>query len=208
MSINFLIACGSLICHSRRDTQSSKYFPIPLLRYRTMRQSLEHHLKSVCRLLLVLFVITDNSIYTHASPLMKPKQLANQKKQVVVVPSSFSSDHLNSISLSRGGESIMSVQDKAIVGAGSLLIMDTIVRKAFRANKIGFPAQLGGCIILFVTMVLSEAIFPGIGDSVFHSLTPGAALLTKWLPVFFVPGLAMLPLAPSIGTTRDVSPFF
>ena len=35
-------------------------------------------------------------------------------------------------------------------------------------------------------------------------LQPGANLLTKWLPVMFVPGLAMLPLAPSIGSAVDI----
>lgn len=97
----------------------------------------------------------------------------------------------------------MSVQDKAVAGAGAFFVFDTIVRKAFRANKINFPAQLGGCIILFAFLLLSEIFTPGVGDGLFHALAPGAALLTKWLPVFFVPGLAMLPLAPSIGTAID-----
>jgi len=97
----------------------------------------------------------------------------------------------------------MSVQDKAVAGAGAFFVFDTIVRKAFRANKINFPAQLGGCIILFSFLLLSEIVSPGVGDGLFHALAPGAALLTKWLPVFFVPGLAMLPLAPSIGTAID-----
>lgn len=103
---------------------------------------------------------------------------------------------------SRGGD--MSVQDKAVSGAATFLLMDTVVRKSFRANKIAIPPQLGGCIILFATMLLSETILPGMGDRIFKALAPGAALLTKWLPVFFVPGLAMLPLAPSIGNTLDV----
>lgn len=97
----------------------------------------------------------------------------------------------------------MSVQDKAIAGASALFVFDTIVRKTFRAQGIDFPAQLGGCIILFGFMLISEMVAPGVGDGLFKALSPGAALLTKWLPVFFVPGLAMLPLAPSIGTALD-----
>jgi hypothetical protein len=172
-----------------------------------MGQSLHNHSLSVYRLFLAFLFFADITMYAQANPAWKPQQITNPKRKAVMAPSSFSNVPINQISLSRGGESGMSVQDKAIVGAGALFIMDTVVRKAFRANKISFPAQLGGCILLFVTMVLSEAIFPGMGDCIFHALTPGAALLTKWLPVFFVPGLAMLPLAPSIGTTRDVSSF-
>lgn len=98
----------------------------------------------------------------------------------------------------------MSIQDKAVAGAGAFLVMDTVVRKAFRANKIAIPPQLGGCIILFSVMIFLEIIVPGMGEGIFKALAPGAAFLTKWLPVFFVPGLAMLPLAPSIGTAVDV----
>jgi len=48
-------------------------------------------------------------------------------------------------------------------------------------------------------------IFPNLfGDAVFEYLTPGANLLAKWLPVFFVPGLAMLPLAPSMGSPVEI----
>jgi hypothetical protein len=36
-------------------------------------------------------------------------------------------------------------------------------------------------------------------------LTPGAGWLAKFLPVFFVPGLAMLPVAPSVGSFVEVS---
>lgn len=103
----------------------------------------------------------------------------------------------------RGGE--MSTQDKAVAGATAFLIMDTVVRKTFRAKNVGFPAQLGGCIMLLSFLLISELVVPGVGDGVFNALSPGAALLTKWLPVFFVPGLAMLPLAPSIGSAVDVS---
>ena len=102
----------------------------------------------------------------------------------------------------RGGQVL--IQDKAIVGAGAFLVMDTIVRKAFRASNIAIPPQLGGCIMLFSLMIILEIIMPGLGDGIFNALAPGAALLTKWLPVFFVPGLAMLPLAPSIGSAVDV----
>lgn len=103
----------------------------------------------------------------------------------------------------RGGGAEMSVQDKAIAGSAAFLVFDTVFRKMFNKYEIKFPAQLGGCIFLFIFLLASELVVPGLGDTVFKALTPGANLLTKWLPVFFVPGLAMLPLAPSIGTALD-----
>lgn len=64
--------------------------------------------------------------------------------------------------------------------------------------------MLGGCMGLFAFLILAQLINPGLGDNIFNSLNPGAKLLTKWLPVFFVPGLAMLPLAPSMGGGIEV----
>ena len=86
----------------------------------------------------------------------------------------------------------------------AFLVLDHLFRKAFLANGISFPSQLGGCCILFVVMVLAEIVKPGTGDAIFSFLTPGASLLAKWLPVFFVPGLAMLPNAPSMGSPLEV----
>jgi len=92
----------------------------------------------------------------------------------------------------------------AVTGTIVLTLIERIVNKFFVRAGIKFPAQLGGCGILLAFLVLSETVVPGVGDSIFEYLTPGTALLTKWLPVFFVPGLAMLPLAPSVGSGLEI----
>lgn len=91
-----------------------------------------------------------------------------------------------------------------LVGATFFTLLQVALNKVFRANNIAFPAMLGCTILVFTVLVLAEAIVPGVGDNAFDLLGPGAGLLTKWLPVMFVPGLAMLPLAPSIGSVADV----
>mmetsp|Transcript_51017 Transcript_51017/g.143390 ORF Transcript_51017/g.143390 Transcript_51017/m.143390 type:complete len:427 (-) Transcript_51017:190-1470(-) len=75
------------------------------------------------------------------------------------------------------------------------------------AQSIKFPAQLAGCIGLFFTMILADVLRPGMGESIYSSLLPGTNLLAKWFPVLFVPGLVMLPLAPSIGNGMEVFKF-
>lgn len=132
-----------------------------------------------------------------------PRGLASTGIAATHIPENDASLLEPALMEARGGE--MSTQDKAVAGATAFLILDTVVRKTFRAKNVGFPAQLGGCIMLLSFLLISELVVPGVGDSVFNALSPGAALLTKWLPVFFVPGLAMLPLAPSIGSAVDVS---
>ncbi len=99
----------------------------------------------------------------------------------------------------------MTINGNEVKGAMIFTLLDYMFRKAFVKYGINFPSQLGGCCILFVAMLLAEAIRPGLGDSVFNTLTPGANILAKWLPVFFVPGLVMLPLAPSMGSPLEVS---
>ena len=101
----------------------------------------------------------------------------------------------------RGGASDSSSE---IVSAAAIFAIDYAVRKVFQANDITFPSPLGGCIILFVFLVAAELVKGGLGNDVFSFLSPGSALLAKWLPVFFVPGLAMLPRAPSLGSGLDV----
>jgi hypothetical protein len=92
----------------------------------------------------------------------------------------------------------------AIAGAVAMAMVERVVKKVFVANNISFPAQLAGCIVLFFGLLLADAIVPGSGNAVYQALGPGTTLLTKWLPVFFVPGLAMLPLAPSVGSGMEV----
>lgn len=101
----------------------------------------------------------------------------------------------------RGGAS---ENQKALAGALYFIVLDVIFRKIFAANDIAFPSQLGGCLILFALLVLADIVRPGVGESAFQMLNPGANLLAKWLPVFFVPGLALLPLAPSIGSSMEI----
>lgn len=103
---------------------------------------------------------------------------------------------LQHVVAARGGAD--STANDAIGGVLGFFVIDTAVRKLFEAYDISFPSQLGGCLILFVAMVLGELVIPGVGDKVFSLLNPGSLLLAKWLPVFFVPGLAMLPLAVSM----------
>ena len=101
----------------------------------------------------------------------------------------------------RGGDNS---QKDALTGVAMMTLIERATNKFLNAKGINFPSQLGGCIALLIFMLVGEIVIPGLGESVFLSLSPGAALLAKWLPVFFVPGLAMLPLAPSVGSGGEV----
>lgn len=103
---------------------------------------------------------------------------------------------------SKGG--FLGQHKNALAGALAMAILERGINKVFVANSIKFPAQLAGCIGLFVLLVLADIVSPGLGESFYSKLLPGSALLAKWFPVLFVPGLVALPLAPSIGNGAEV----
>eukprot|EP00559_Dactyliosolen_fragilissimus_P002854 CAMPEP_0184859528 /NCGR_PEP_ID=MMETSP0580-20130426/4494_1 /TAXON_ID=1118495 /ORGANISM="Dactyliosolen fragilissimus" /LENGTH=540 /DNA_ID=CAMNT_0027356181 /DNA_START=98 /DNA_END=1720 /DNA_ORIENTATION=- len=138
------------------------------------------------------------------------KVLSSHKKHLVISQNgsqdnSFTTDLQSShIFDKRGGDAgKVSELQTICFGVGSFVLMDHLFRKAFVANGIAFPSQLGGCCILFFFLLFVNLIRPGLGDSIFQLLSPGSNLLAKWLPVFFVPGLVMFPLAPSMGSSLE-----
>jgi putative effector of murein hydrolase len=96
-----------------------------------------------------------------------------------------------------------------LVGAFFFTALQILVTKLFRTYNIVFPAMLGCTILVFTSLLLANLLSPtngnnnNLGDVAYQLLLPGSTLLAKWLPVMFVPGLAMLPLAPSIGSIVD-----
>jgi len=102
----------------------------------------------------------------------------------------------------RGGEGMF--YSNNLLGAAFFVAYDIALRKVFTANDIAFPSMMAGCVFIFIGLVLAEIIKTGLGESIFQLLTPGSVLLAKWLSVFFVPGLAMLPLAPKFGSNLEV----
>ena len=82
----------------------------------------------------------------------------------------------------------------------NLFGINEIFRLLFIKYAIAFPASLSGCGALFATF-----LFAPIGGELYNQFSPGAAVLAKWLPVFFVPSLVSLPLANSVGSAVEVS---
>ena len=96
-------------------------------------------------------------------------------------------------------------QTKTMVATAALLLLDAQFRSLFTKYAIPFPSSLAGCGALFSTMIFLSILDEKWGDDVYQLLNPGANLLAKWLPVFFVPSLITLPLASGLGNALDVS---
>jgi hypothetical protein len=102
----------------------------------------------------------------------------------------------------RGG--VANTWPNAILGAAVFAVIENGVKRSLKAADLNFPAQLASCIFVFAFLLLTEAVSPELANGIFSALTPGAGILAKWLPVFFVPALVMLPLSPSIGSSFEV----
>jgi hypothetical protein len=140
------------------------------------------------------------SVTRGGAAVKKPVVKVHPKKRPEKVVKAASSVNTKKVNTSAG----FSFPTEAILGSIAMALVERVVKKVFVANGISFPAQLAGCIFLFFALLIMDGIMPGSGQTVFEALGPGTALLTKWLPVFFVPGLAMLPLAPSAGSGIEV----
>jgi len=92
----------------------------------------------------------------------------------------------------------------ALTSTTLLVLLDILFRKLFKYLNISFPSSLGGCGAIFATLILTNLSGRKLGDKLYGYLSPGAATLAKWLPVFFVPSLVILPLAPSLGSTMEL----
>lgn len=93
----------------------------------------------------------------------------------------------------------------AVLGAVVMALLEYGVKMGLQSKGISFPAPLAACLLLLGLLLALERVNGGQwARSLSDFLSPGAALLGRWLPVFFVPGLAMLPLAPSVGGPAEV----
>lgn len=90
---------------------------------------------------------------------------------------------------------------KSIVSTGAFIVLDLVFRRLFTRLQLTFPSSLAGCAALFAFLL---AIGEKAAAPVFKNLEPGANLLAKWLPVFFVPSLVTLPLADPLSSAVEL----
>ena len=163
------------------------------------------NLKLIILAVLPASIGASTSFYrpSQTAQVVSRNELLNNK--VVTSLAADACDESIAISL-RGGEGSTNAdipKANELTGAAFFTVLQVLLNKVFVSKGIKFPAMLGCTILVFAVLVLAEIVSPGLGQNGFELLTPGANVLTKWLPVMFVPGLAMLPLAPSIGTPLD-----
>ena len=105
----------------------------------------------------------------------------------------------SSSSISKTSSIISKENIMSILSAFTFIVIDIVIRNLFVWNHITFPSSLGACGIVFLILCMVNPFL-----NIMSFLQPGATLLAKWLPVFFVPSLITLPLTGSIGNSIEI----
>lgn len=78
---------------------------------------------------------------------------------------------------------------------GIILAMDKGLEQAFAALGIKFPSALFGMFCIFSVLVILDLTFPVAATSLMNFFEPAVLFIQRWLPLFYVPNLVILPIS-------------
>lgn len=82
-----------------------------------------------------------------------------------------------------------------VVSLGVILAMDKFLKGAFVAAAIKFPSALFGMFCIFSVLLVLDSAVPPAATSLMNFFEPATLFIQRWLPLFYVPSLVVLPLA-------------
>lgn len=82
-----------------------------------------------------------------------------------------------------------------VVSLGIILAVDKLLKKAFVAAAIKFPSALFGMFCIFTILIALDSTVPAAATSLLNFFQPALLFIQRWLPLFYVPSLVVLPLA-------------
>ncbi|XP_077244780.1 plastidal glycolate/glycerate translocator 1, chloroplastic [Tasmannia lanceolata] len=82
-----------------------------------------------------------------------------------------------------------------VVSLGIILVMDKFLKRVFVAAAIKFPSALFGMFCVFSVLSILDYVVPSAAMSLMNFFGPATLFIQRWLPLFYVPSLVVLPLA-------------
>lgn len=82
-----------------------------------------------------------------------------------------------------------------VVSLGIILAMDKLLKAAFVAAAIKFPSALFGMFCIFSVLVILDSTVPAAANGLMNFFEPALIFIQRWLPLFYVPSLVVLPLS-------------
>mmetsp|Transcript_6269 Transcript_6269/g.13440 ORF Transcript_6269/g.13440 Transcript_6269/m.13440 type:complete len:528 (-) Transcript_6269:247-1830(-) len=78
---------------------------------------------------------------------------------------------------------------KAVLSSTLFVFTDMLIKNLFKAKGISFPSSLAGCCFMAATLLAAP-----FHEKLYRILNPGAKLMQKFMMIFLVPNLVVLPL--------------
>eukprot|EP00262_Sarcandra_glabra_P018999 TRINITY_DN69_c0_g1_i1.p1 TRINITY_DN69_c0_g1~~TRINITY_DN69_c0_g1_i1.p1 ORF type:complete len:526 (-),score=61.72 TRINITY_DN69_c0_g1_i1:296-1873(-) len=82
-----------------------------------------------------------------------------------------------------------------VVSLGIILAVDKFLKQAFVAAAITFPSALFGMFCVFSVLLVLDYVVPSASTGLMNFFEPATLFIQRWLPLFYVPSLVVLPLA-------------
>lgn len=82
-----------------------------------------------------------------------------------------------------------------VVSLGIILAIDKALKRVFTAAMIKFPSALFGMFCIFSVLSILDVIRPAAATALLNFFEPATTFIQRWLPLFYVPSLVVLPLA-------------
>ncbi|XP_057416769.1 plastidal glycolate/glycerate translocator 1, chloroplastic isoform X2 [Lotus japonicus] len=82
-----------------------------------------------------------------------------------------------------------------IVSLGLIIAMDKFLKQAFVAAAIKFPSALFGMFCIFSVLIILDSTVPAAAKALMNFFEPALLFIQRWLPLFYVPSLVVLPLS-------------
>ncbi|XP_028754697.1 plastidal glycolate/glycerate translocator 1, chloroplastic-like [Neltuma alba] len=82
-----------------------------------------------------------------------------------------------------------------IISLGLILATDVVLSKFFSAASIQFPSALFGMFCIFSALVVLDCTVPSAAMALMKFFEPAFVFIQRWLPLFYVPSLVVLPLS-------------
>ncbi|CAH8390323.1 unnamed protein product [Eruca vesicaria subsp. sativa] len=82
-----------------------------------------------------------------------------------------------------------------LVSLGIILAADQFLKQAFVAASIKFPSALFGMFCIFSVLMILDSVVPGAATGMMNFFEPAFLFIQRWLPLFYVPSLVVLPLS-------------
>lgn len=78
---------------------------------------------------------------------------------------------------------------------GLILAADKLLKQAFTEAAIKFPSALFGMFCVFTVLIVLDVVVPAAAMGLMNFFEPATLFIQRWLPLFYVPSLVVLPLA-------------